>query len=161
MTAGYGWWYGTYTATPPSSRHARCSKIRSSRLTLQRLPRPRRPSPRRFLPEARGRACCSAWPEISDIPSRTNIPYVLRRQRCIEGCWSRDQMYHRWGGSPESKPSRNQPSQHTSSTHLSMPTTYIILLTFLRHCNILPECQTRAMHQLLHACAVSNVLIDI
>lgn len=112
MTAGYGWWYGKFTTTPPSSQPAMGFNICDERLTFRRLPRPRRPSPRRFLPEARGRACRSSRPEISNSTSRNKISSVLRRRRCIEGCWNWDQMYHRWGGSPESMPYRNQPSQH-------------------------------------------------
>ena len=96
---------------PWSSQHTMYLKTRGSILTFCRLPRPRRPSPRRFLPEARGRACRSPGPEISDYTSRNKISYVPRMRGCIEGCSSWDQVYHRRGGSPESIPYRNQPSQ--------------------------------------------------
>lgn len=101
MTAGYGWWYGTYSATAYLLQRTPCRESSDSRLTFPRLPRPRRPSPRRFLPEARGRACRSPWPEISDKTSRNKISYVPRVRGCIEGCWSWDQLYHRWGDPPK------------------------------------------------------------
>lgn len=143
MTAGYGWWYGTYSAIPRSSQHTVCFKICGLRLTLRRLPRPRCPSPRRFLPKARGRACRSSWPEISDNTSRNKISYVLRSRGCIEGCWSWDQVYHRRGGSPESIPYRNQPSQHRSQllipSHSSLDSIYSLFSRHMHPQNFLHE----------------------
>jgi hypothetical protein len=101
VVAGYGWWYGTYSATAYLLQCTACCEIHNSRLTFPRLPCPRRPSPRRFLPEARGRPCRSTWPEISDKTSRNKISYVLRMRGCIEGCWSWDQVYHRRGDPPK------------------------------------------------------------
>ena len=131
MTAGYGWWYGTYSRIPRTSQHTICFEIRNTKLTFRRLPRPRCPSPRCFLPEARGRACRSSWPEISDYPSRTNISYVSRTRGCIEGCWSWDRVYHRWGGPP--KACQIEVSQ-VNTHHLPVPIVHHCLsLLFSKH----------------------------
>ncbi len=121
-----------------------------SRLIFQRLPRPCRPSPRRFLPEARGRARRCPWPEISNNTLRTKISYVSRRRGCIEGCWRRDQVYHRWGGSSEAPISNSAKSSQAPSLSFSWDTLISTLPFFL--CVLNDQNRGGAFPRLAYAC---------